>query len=78
MIAEMKDSPAFKAYMERVQEKAKEWVDTLKGASNVNELYRAQGALNFFDYVSDLPDVMIMEEKQKEEEPEQEEPKINY
>lgn len=78
MIAELKESPAFKAFMERVQEKAKEWVDTLKGAGNVNELYRAQGALNLFDYITDLPDVMIMEEKQKEEEPEQEETKINY
>src|SRR4030067_747674 len=68
MIAEMKESPAFKALMERVQEKAMEWVNTLKSSRDSNEMYRAQGALNFYDYLADLPDEMIEEEIQKIEE----------
>src|SRR4030067_527083 len=68
MIAEMKESPAFKALMERVQEKAMEWVNTLKSSRDSNEMYRAQGALNFYDYLADLPDEMIGEEIQKIEE----------
>ena len=67
-IERLKGSAAFKEFMEAIEEKAKDWKNVLRGSGDINEIFRAQGALNFFEYVKDLPDLTIFQEKQKDEE----------
>lgn len=69
-IASMRESAVFQSFMERIQEKAEEWNMALRSGDDTGELFRAQGALNFFEYVKDLPDMMIREEETPEEEEE--------
>ena len=61
LIARLKDSVAFKVFMERVDEKAKDWEVVLRDSKDMAELYRAQGALRFFEFLKDLPDLMSLE-----------------
>ncbi len=68
LIISLKDSVAFKAFLEKTEEKAGEWESVLRNSGDVDEMFRAQGALNFFDYVKDLPDLMILEAEQDSKE----------
>jgi hypothetical protein len=76
MIRGLLESPAFREFMERVDEKAKEVEATLKGSGDPNELFRAQGGLFFHDFVRSLPEVMILEEEEEKREKEEEEEDI--
>ncbi len=63
LILSFKESIIFKEFMKNIEEKAQEWEVLLKNSTEISEIYRAQGALNFFDFVRNLPDIMIMEEE---------------
>lgn len=68
MYAALKDMKAFNGYLDRIREKRNEALEVLKSAKDMEIIFRNQGICKFADEVIDLIDLLILEEKEDEEE----------
>lgn len=57
----LNDSVAFQVFMEKIVDKAGEWEQVLRSESDTVKMHRAQGALEFADFVKSLPDLIAAE-----------------
>lgn len=65
MTSTLQESAEFKAFMQRVGEKAAEYQMMLRSTREPYVLYHAQGALQMADYVHELPEIMRQEAEQQ-------------
>lgn len=64
----LKNLDSFKIFMQAVDEDANDWHELLKSSTDIVIVYRAQGALQFYEYIKGLIDKLIAEYEEDEEE----------